>query len=222
MPAPIGAVRVRRLARAKRLTLRVRHATGEVELTAPPRVRRRELERFVAGQAGWIAARRAALPAQILPAAGDSIDVLGAPLLLASGPKLHRAGDRLDLPGEGARYRAALAGFLNETARGALAEASDRYAAMIGVAYTRLSLRDTRARWGSCSSAGRLMFSWRLVLAPRDVLEYVAAHEVAHLREMNHGLGFWALVEEMRPSFREERSWLRRNGAGLHRYRFDV
>lgn len=222
LPAPIGAVRVRRLARAKRLTLRIRQATGEIELTSPPRVKTGELERFVAGQAGWIAARREALPLPILPEAGDVIEVLGQVLHLAEGRKVRRTEDTLELPGQGPRYRAALAGFLKETARGAFAEASDRYAEKIGASYENLALRDTRARWGSCSSAGRLMFSWRLVLAPRDVLEYVAAHEVAHLQEMNHGRGFWALVERLRPEYRAEQAWLQKNGAVLHRYRFST
>ena len=105
-------------------------------------------------------------------------------------------------------------------ARDALAAAADGYAARLGRTYTGLSLRDPRSRWGSCSSAGRLMFSWRLILAPVDVLEYVAAHEVAHLAHMNHGPGFWAEVDRIHGPHGPPRQWLRTYGASLHRFRF--
>jgi predicted metal-dependent hydrolase len=91
----------------------------------------------------------------------------------------------------------------------------------LGRRFSRLSLRDTRSRWGSCSSRGGLSYSWRLILAPPDVLDYVAAHEVAHLAEMNHSPAFWALVARLCPGYQAPRGWLRREGAGLHRYRFD-
>ncbi|RMD90830.1 MAG: M48 family peptidase, partial [Alphaproteobacteria bacterium] len=107
-------------------------------------------------------------------------------------------------------------------AREALAAACDRHAARLGRRYGRLSLRDTRSRWGSCSAEGNLNFSWRLVMAPPEVLDYVAAHEVAHLAEMNHSPAFWALVERLFPAHEAPRRWLRENGASLHRYRFDA
>ncbi|MGR3434759.1 MAG: M48 family metallopeptidase, partial [Shimia sp.] len=81
-------------------------------------------------------------------------------------------------------------------------------------------LRDTRSRWGSCSAAGGLNYSWRLVMAPPEVLDYVAAHEVAHLAQMNHSPRFWAEVAGLMPGYEAPRGWLRRHGADLHRYRF--
>ncbi len=217
---PIGTVQVRRISRARRLTLRVRQTTGEISVSAPLRVGQREIAAFVVAQAGWIAARRSALPEFLYPSKGDRLEILGEPVTLCSGPRLNRQGGVLALPGKDAIYRAALAGYLKETARAALTLASDKYSKAVGRSYTALSLRDTRSRWGSCSSAGRLMYSWRLVLAPPDILEYVAAHEVAHLREMNHGASFWHLVAELRPSFDRERNWLRQNGTHLHAYKF--
>jgi predicted metal-dependent hydrolase len=92
-------------------------------------------------------------------------------------------------------------------------------AAALGVTYTRLTMRDQRSRWGSCSSKGALSFNWRLVLAPHDVLDYVVVHEVCHLVEHHHGPAFWALVEKRRPSFRDSRDWLDRHGWEILAYR---
>jgi predicted metal-dependent hydrolase len=113
-----------------------------------------------------------------------------------------------------------VAAFLRALARDRLAAASDRHAARLGRGFGRLTLRDTRSRWGSCSSAGDLMFSWRLVMAPPEVLDYVAAHEVAHLAHMHHGPAFWAEVRRLYGDHRAARGWLRREGAALHRFRF--
>ena len=111
--------------------------------------------------------------------------------------------------------------YLRELARDRLAAASDLYAARLGCGYTSLTLRDTRSRWGSCSSTGGLMYSWRLILAPPEILNYVAAHEVAHLQEMNHSRAFWAAVEKIHGDYRAQRRWLQSEGNALHRYRFD-
>ncbi len=92
-------------------------------------------------------------------------------------------------------------------------------AAALGVAYTRLTLRDQRSRWGSCSSKGALSFNWRLVLAPHDVLDYVVVHEVCHLVEHHHGAAFWRLVEQRRPDYLESKRWLDEHGWELLAYR---
>ena len=105
-------------------------------------------------------------------------------------------------------------------ARDRLAGACDDYAALLGKPYARITLRDTRSRWGSCTSDGRLMFSWRLIMTPPEVLDYVAAHEVAHLAQMNHSPAFWAEVTRIYGDYQAPRQWLRDHGGGLHRYRF--
>jgi len=92
-------------------------------------------------------------------------------------------------------------------------------AAALGVHYSRLTVRGQRSRWGSCSSSGALSFNWRLVLAPHDVLDYVVVHEVCHLAEHNHGAGFWRLVEQRRPGYRESKQWLDDHGWELLAYR---
>jgi predicted metal-dependent hydrolase len=101
-----------------------------------------------------------------------------------------------------------------------LVQASDHYAAKIGRRVTRVTLRDTRSRWGSCTAEGALMYSWRLIMAPPEVLRYVAAHEVAHLVEMNHSNRFWAVVEGLYPGWQTQRAWLRSHGGALHGLRF--
>jgi predicted metal-dependent hydrolase len=111
-----------------------------------------------------------------------------------------------------------LVDWLKAEARRDLLAASSNYGRQMGMRWTRLTVRDTATRWGSCSAAGALSYSWRLVLAPPFVLDYVAAHEVAHLREMNHGRSFWGLVEAHCARAGEARRWLKAHGQGLHRY----
>ena len=106
--------------------------------------------------------------------------------------------------------------FLKREARRDLEAAVARHAEALGVRPRSITIRDTVSRWGSCSTTGALNFSWRIVLAPPDVLDYLAAHEVAHLKEMNHSERFWALVEQLMPGMEAQRDWLRMHGAGLH------
>ncbi|HHL21369.1 MAG TPA: M48 family peptidase, partial [Aliiroseovarius sp.] len=115
---------------------------------------------------------------------------------------------------------ARVAALFKQEARARLSAATARHGAALGRAPAALTLRDTRSRWGSCSAEGRLMFSWRLVMAPPEVLDYVAAHEVAHLAEMNHSRAFWDQVERLMPGYQPHRLWLRKNGALLHAYQF--
>ncbi|WP_155326406.1 M48 family metallopeptidase, partial [Alkalilacustris brevis] len=110
---------------------------------------------------------------------------------------------------------------LRDAAEARLVPLCEGFAHRLGRQYGRISLRDVRSRWGSCSSAGNLMFSWRLVMAPPEVLAYVAAHEVAHLAEMNHSPAFWAQVTRLMPGWRDQRAWLRENGGELQSYRFE-
>ncbi|MEO0751674.1 MAG: SprT family zinc-dependent metalloprotease, partial [Pseudomonadota bacterium] len=154
---------------------------------------------------------------------GASLPVEGTLRTIVQGQgcpvRLHP--DHIEVPGPPDRVGPRLAAWLKHLARDRLAAASDGYAAQIGRSYSRMSLRDTRSRWGSCSAEGRLMYSWRLILAPPDALDYVAAHEVAHLREMNHSPAFWSIVARLRPDYDIHRRWLRTKGNSLHRYRFD-
>ena len=211
---------LRRSARAKRISLRVSQLDGRVTMTLPNWASEREARRFAREKADWISnvLRRQGETVNVAP--GAQIPVEGALRTIAAG---QGRSARL-LPGSlmvpAGRPGPAAQALLKHMARDRLADAAHRYAEAAGRPYGRLTLRDTRSRWGSCSAEGNLMFSWRLILAPRDVLEYVAAHEVAHLVHMNHSAAFWDVVGSLYPGFEHPRAWLRREGHALHRYRF--
>ena len=120
--------------------------------------------------------------------------------------------------GEAPHLHRRLLDFLKREARRDLDEASRRYAAALDVKIGSISVRDQVSRWGSCSSAGALSFSWRLILAPSYVLDYLAAHEVAHLVEMNHSRKFWRILMSLCPDIDRAKEWLDAHGASLHRY----
>ena len=218
-PIPID---IRRSARARRMTLRVSRLDGQVRLSLPKRTPECEALHFLAQQEEWLRRQLAGLGAARQPAIGDSLPLRGEPLRIVAGTgRVAQLCDgAIAVPPDPERLPARLAAFLKEEARRDLAARSAHHAAALGVGYARITLRDTRSRWGSCSSTGGLMYSWRLVMAPPAVLDYVAAHEVAHLREMNHSPRFWALVADRVPDWRTQRLWLRQNGSTLHRFRF--
>ena len=113
-----------------------------------------------------------------------------------------------------------LRAFYKTMARDRLVQASDGYAKILGRSFSRITLRDTRSRWGSCTSDGNLMYSWRLIMAPPKVQNYVAAHEVCHLVEMNHSKAFWRQVAAIYPDYKQQQVWLQEHGSYLHRYQF--
>ena len=221
---PSVEIQLRRSPRARRLSLRVSRADGSVTLTLPPRMREAAAMAFLTQHEDWLRKTLAARPVGIAAGIGAVVPVEGCPVTLTGGtgraPRLE--GDRLILPGEPARAGVRAQAFLKAMARDRLAAACDRHAGVLGRPYGALTLRDTRSRWGSCTANGRLMFNWRLVLAPPSVLDYVAAHEVAHLAEMNHGPAFWATVTRLFPGYEVQRRWLRTQGETLHRYRFET
>ncbi|MDW4498615.1 SprT family zinc-dependent metalloprotease [Sulfitobacter sp. D35] len=218
---PIPLV-LRRSARARRISLRISQLDGRVTLTLPKRLAAREAIDFAREKEGWIRKHLDARSDAVTVALGASVPVAGRPRLIVpgAGRRVMLSDAEVSVPGDPARVGARLGGHLRELARARLAEAADRYAARLGRSYQRITLRDTRSRWGSCTSDGGLMFSWRLILAPDEVLDYVAAHEVAHLAQMNHSPAFWAEVARIHGDYAAPRGWLRKNGAELHRYRF--
>lgn len=210
---------LRRSARTRRFSLRVSRTDRRVTLSMPARAREAEAMAFARGHVGWLRGVLADLPEAPLAAPGALFPVEGRSLRITPGTgRVRVEGEALIVP-DPAGPR--LAAWLRVLARERLAAACDRHAAALGRRYTRLTLRDTRSRWGSCTSDGALMFSWRLILAPPPVLDYVAAHEVAHLAEMNHSPAFWAVVARLCPDHKAQRAWLRGpEGNALQAWRF--
>jgi predicted metal-dependent hydrolase len=215
-------VRRRSSRRARRLTLRRDPAAGVVEVVVPESASERSVVRFLRQHEGWIATRLAELPPRVPFADGVTIPVLGEPLRLAHRPEARpgpaRVGDTVVIGGDAAKVAARTRAWLRDAARAALCGRAAAHAAGIGRRVSAIRIADPRTRWGSCSPSGALSFSWRLVLAPEAVLDYVAAHEVAHLVVARHDSRFWSLVRRIDPDYRDARAWLTKNGLALHRY----
>jgi predicted metal-dependent hydrolase len=220
----LGALLTIRISpRARRLALRVDAAARSIELVLPRRASADVAFGFVAAHRGWIAARVAAMPPPLRLVDGATVPLYGvphrirhvpdraaAPVTVAEGEILVR-GDPAHLPRRVRDHLIALA-------KHDFAVRSRALAARLGKSVTRVGVRDPKSRWGSCSSKGALSFSWRLVFAPEAVIDYVVAHEVAHLVEMNHSPRFWRVVASLVPDSAAPRSWLKRHRLELLSY----
>lgn len=210
--------------RARRLIVKVHPSTGEVTVVAPSKRALDHALEFARGESEWIARRLAHVPKQVALEPGARIPFRGQEYLIAHGehgpaPVRLEAGSRI-IRVAGLREHAPrrILDFLKREARRALDARTLEFASRIGAHAKRITVRDTSSRWGSCSTTRALSFSWRLILAPPFVLDYVVAHEVAHLRQMNHGARFWDLVRALVPEVEKPQAWLSRNGPLLHRY----
>ena len=221
---PPVEVHLKRSARARRFSLRVSRLDGKVTLSMPVRAREGEALAFLKGNEDWLRQTLSAMPGPTVQAVGPgtAIQVEGDPLVLtpASGRGVRAEGGLLLVPGSPETMGPRVAAWLKVLARDRLATASSHYAGLVGRRYTSLAIRDTRSRWVSCSPDGRLMYSWRLIMAPPAVLDYVAAHEVAHLVELNHSPAYWRVVTGICPDWKDHRAWLKTHGNTLHRVRF--
>jgi predicted metal-dependent hydrolase len=220
-------VRLRANSQARRYTLRIQAVTREVLLTMPPRGSIKQATAFAQKHGAWIAARL-----QKLPSPAPFGDGALLPLRGLDHRIVHRPGARGTVwieAGEGPEPLLCVAGraphiarrvrdFLKREAKSDLEKASRLAAQTLGVTIKRISIRDPASRWGSCSTSGLLSYSWRLILAPPYVLDYLAAHEVAHLVEMNHSAAFWRVVTRVCPDMERAKAWLNAHGTALHRY----
>ena len=224
-------IQLKRAPTARKFTLRVRAATRDIVMTMPLRGSFKEAQAFAQRYAGWIDTRFACLPQQIAFIHGATIPLRGIAHSIAYRPGLRRtvwvernaspdvaASMLLCVSGASAHVERRVLDYLKREARSDLEAAVAHHTKAIGKAARKLTLRDQASRWGSCSSTGSLSFSWRLILAPAFVLDYLAAHEVAHLVHMDHSARFWKLTASLIPDFERAEAWLKANGAGLHRY----
>lgn len=220
----IIAVDVRRHPRARNFTLRVGGPARAPVLTMPNRGSIYDAQKFLERHSGWLTSQLARLPAPSPIAEGSEVPLRGVPHgIRHAGHRrgiavLRLAGERPELvvAGDPAHLRRRIVDFLKREARRDVEDAVMRYAGLLDVWPTAIRLRDQTSRWGSCSASGHLSFSWRLIMAPPFVLNYLAAHEVAHLRELNHSSRFWTLVAAICPDFEAARTWLVKNGVSLH------
>ena len=216
------ALTVRRSARARRLGLRIAGHDDSVELVLPSGAREADGLAFLRERADWVLTRLRRLPARVEFADGAALPLGGVQHIVRRSPGRRRPvvieGREILVSGAPEHLPRRLTDWLRAEAKRRIEPLAQAHAGEIGKTVTRITVRDQKSRWGSCAPGGRLSFSWRLVLAPETVLDYVVAHEVAHLAEANHSPAFWRIVDRLTGDRAKARGWLRRNGTTLHRY----
>lgn len=221
-PHGSAPVRWRRSARARRVSLRIDPRVGAVVVTLPLRVGRRQGLDLLQTHSAWVMDRLAALPPATPFVAGAVVPVGGRPLRIVHAPQARGAawldGETIQVAGDAAHLSRRVGDFLRAEAKRRIAPLVMAKAVGATRRPVRIGIKDTRSRWGSCAPDGTLAFSWRLVMAPPEVLDYVVAHEVAHLTYMNHGPRFWALVNTLTPHTEPAKAWVAAHGARLLRY----
>lgn len=214
-------VAIRRMARARRMAIRVDAVRGVV-LVLPVRASLAEGERFLRAHLDWLGQRVGALPGGRPLVAGASVPLLGRLHVICHRPDARRGvwveDGAIQVSGTHDHVGRRVGDFLKAEARRVLVPKVQAMAARLERSPARVTLKDTVSRWGSCSAQGVIALSWRLVMAPEWVGDYVAAHEAAHLAELNHSPRFWALVDLLGVDARQGRAWLKRHGGDLHRY----
>src|SRR5476649_978731 len=223
----IYSVRLRRHRRARRYTLRIHPSDREAILTMPPRGTLKDAKDFAQRHGAWIAARLGRLPTAAPFFPGNVVPLRGVPHRIVHRPgvrgtvwtEMRDSGERILCVAGGVEHiDRRVHDYMKREVRADLQEAVQSCAERLGVKVKRLSIRDQSSRWGSCTSAGSLSFSWRLILAPPYVLDYLAAHEVAHIVEMNHSARFWRVVGKVCGHVERAKTWLDTCGNDLHRY----
>jgi predicted metal-dependent hydrolase len=214
--------------RARRLTLRIDADGRGLRVTVPPGIAGSEIERFLSRHQTWLEQRLAKVPDRPHVRPGVKIPLRGVPHLIRheptrgtvtlsrdeAGPVIIVHGDRRHLPRR-------LADFLKREAKREIEVLVAKHSTAIGKRARAIRFKDTSSRWGSCTSDGNLSFSWRIMMAPPVVINYLVAHEVAHLKEMNHGPRFWKLCKELCPDTDRCKDWLKRNGSALQAIQFE-
>jgi predicted metal-dependent hydrolase len=211
--------------RARRVAVRIDPVRREAVAVAPSARQTQRAITFASERAGWIASQLALLPEAHPFANGEIIPIRGLDTVLErttgrASPRIEaRPYRRLVIGAPDAdTFAARVKRYLVTEAKADFAEAVARHAETLKVRPTKITVKDTRSRWGSCTADGALAFSWRMIFAPGYVLDYLAAHEVAHMKELNHSSRFWAQVKRCVPDHGRGRAWLKQFGQTLHAY----
>ncbi|MDE7540927.1 M48 family metallopeptidase [Gluconobacter sphaericus] len=215
----------KRSTRARRITLRIEPVRGEVIITVPERMDRGRALAFVHQQTEWITSALDALPEKQPLADGSKVMIEGRNIPILHEPMARRGcwldAEGLHVSGEASHTERRVRDFLQAIAKERLTQTLQTHSTKMNLQPARLDLRDVRTRWGSCTRQGRIMLSWRLLMAPPEIRDYVVIHELAHLKHFNHSPAFWALVDSFIPQGRTGRLaaelWLRENGTALLR-----
>ena len=217
-------LKVRKLKKAKRITLRVCHINREIRVTTPLYLGTGFLERFINRNLKWIKSQILTCPTQVLVCEGVELPLFGINRMIRSEAecktKYCLTDTDLRVPKISSDFKIQIKTVLMDIANDFFSEKCHKYSKELGTTFSGISIRDPKSRWGSCSSEQKLMFSWRLIMAPKEVSCYVAAHEVAHLIHMNHSKEFWEVVRYIYPDQMSQRNWLRQNGKKLHQFIF--
>lgn len=217
-------LRVKHNPRARRMILKIDHTSGEVHVTAPTKKSMKDAPGFVAREEAWVMSKLAQLPVRQTFTPGATIPLQDRPTTICHHPARRRGVwhnpelATLGVSGDAAFVPRRVTDWLRREARRLLIEAVSGFTKAQGLALPKITIRDTTTRWGSCSSTGAMSFSWRLVLAPPEILTYVAAHETAHLTHLNHSKAFWALLESLDPDYTSAEAWMKKNALELFRY----
>jgi predicted metal-dependent hydrolase len=218
-------IEIRRSPRARRVKLRIER-TAIVVLVLPERVSAAEGFRFLQRELTWIAGKLIGLPGPIPFRDGETVPVMGIAHQICHVPE--RRGvvwpedGSLFVTGREEHIARRISDWYAKTAKQEIFPVAEDYASKLDVSFRGITVRDQKTRWGSCSSQGRLNFSWRLLMMPKSVFSYIVAHEVAHLRQMNHSAAFWQLVNRINPDVSAAKQWLKDYGGDLHRYGIDT
>jgi predicted metal-dependent hydrolase len=206
---------------ARNMVLRFQPVAHTLALTLPWHVSVKRGLKFIEEKRGWVLTQIETQPEKIPFADGKIIPILGRNYhLIHVGGRgvVHIEGEKILVPGDISFMKRRVQEWLKKYALEEIQKNAEQKAAAIGARIRKISLRDTRSRWGSCTRSGNLSFSWRLVFAPPEILDYLVAHEVAHLKHLNHGPAFWRLVAKLCPHWQESRRWIKRHGKELYRY----
>ena len=213
---------LRKNSNSRRITLRISALDGKTTITGPSYLDFKEFKKFAESKKSWLKSKRKCFEPPIFVSEGTKIPIVGIDTKVSiSDVREPKKVDSILFVNEEKPVSTQVKKYLKEICRIHLDYMCKEFAERLGSKFHKITLRDTRSRWGSCSNDAKLMFSWRLVMAPEDVLAYVAAHEVAHLKHMNHSKDFWETVEYLFGPYKKERAWLKQNGSLLHRYKFE-
>ena len=217
-------VAIRRVRNSTRLSLRVSSISESVTLTAPVNTKQDVLLRFLESKETWLKDKLLKISDKKLQVdIGGLIPIFGSKKQLeicSESLNVRIIGNSIRIPISVSKPGLSVENYLKKLAKEELTNVANYYCDKLGVSYSSIKLRDTRSRWGSCSSNSNLMFSWRLIMAPKNVIRYLVAHEVTHLKHFNHSSDFWFEVRSIFGPYENERKWLRTEGTNLHFYKF--